>query len=168
MRGGLLQYAEKNPYTETEPAAAPPMRDYRKDERRAAELKSEISAKMRQAVAPQSILYDAFELIGILSRDEKWAENLRAELAEIYEGLDESALFTVGDAERLQEKQQAFKDRVLKNLKRNLSSCERLTKDLELAIAAAEGLGGEEEKDAQEEQEEHEAGKEVVALDVPF
>ncbi len=166
MKSGLLQFAEKNPYMETEPAAAPPpMRDYRKDERRAAELKAEISAKMRQAVAPQMILYDAFELIGILSRDEKWAEDLRAELAKIYEGLDEPALFTVGDAERLQEKQQAFKDRVLKNLKRNLSSCERLTKDLEIAIAAAEGLIEEEAEDAQEE---HEEGKETVALDVPF
>jgi len=149
---GLYDYVAENPYTGQPTAARPPERDFRADEEAARKLQGQITEKVRQGAPPQNILYDCLSLIGILGQDEEWTGELKAHLSEVYEGLEDPVLFNdIGiEAARLNQQQEAYKEKALRTLRRNLSACKSLELELSKAISAAEGLTEKEEDDGDE------------------
>lgn len=156
MSKGLLEYAENNPVVE---AAAPPpkIRDTIEDERRAAELMQEISDKIRQAAPPSNVLNDALSLIGILARNEEWAEEVKEKAGSIYGEEKLDGLFLMPEADRLREKRRALQEKTIRTLSRSANACAALEKELRAAIETAGGI-----------MTEAETWGEVEETDIPF
>ncbi len=139
---------------------AAPSRDYGADAAAAAGLRREIEAKMEQAAPPQEILYDAFSLIGYLLHDETWTDEQKGKLSALFDGLERPGLFPAADAEKLEAAQAAYKEKTIRQLKRNLAENSRLADALRDALRKAEGL-----TDETPPAEEERAGE---YLDVPL
>ena len=156
MSKGLLEYAENNPCTE--PAApAPKIRDVIEDERKAAELMQEIGDKIRQAAPPSNVLEDALSLIGILARNEEWAEDMQERAAALYGKEKLDGLFPMPEADRLREKRRQLQEKTIRNLTRSANACAALEKELRAAIETAGGI-----------MTEAETWGEVEETDIPF
>ncbi len=159
MRKGLLDYMTENPYSGGADSPAP-VRDLRRDTEEAREMMKEISAQMEQGFPPQAILYNAFSLIGFLLHDETWTDPLKGRLRELFGSLDPGQLFSADEAEKLDEAQREYREKVIRQLTRNISSGKKLTERLEKLLAEIEPPG---DDDTPEENP-----GETSSLDIPL
>jgi len=156
MSKGLLEYAASNPCTEA-PEPAPKIRDVIEDERKAADLMQEIGDKIKQAAPPSNVLNDALSLIGILARNEEWAEETKEKAAALYGEEKLDGLFQMPEEDRLREKRRQLQEKTIRTLTRSANACAALEKELRAAIETAGGI-----------MTEAETWGEVDETDIPF
>lgn len=162
MSKGLFDYAENNPVADAAlPDPEKKIRNVIEDEQRAAELMQEIGDKLRQAAPPSNVLEDALSLIGILTRNEEWAEAMRKRAAEQYGEEKLDGLFLMPEADRLREKRRALQEKTVRSLSRSANACAALEKELRAAIEAAHRLTTEAEIWEDD-------GKETDETDIPL
>ena len=155
MAKTLAEYAAQNPQ-EMPPAEqeqqqnAATMKDREREraqERQNDErLKASILAQLQQANEPQYILYTALEAIGLLTHDAEWAETGKACLDKIYDDLAQQSLLTDNAAiaeARTREMQEGYKDRLRRQLNKQLQGYHKIARGLNDALAALDELDSE-------------------------
>lgn len=119
----------------------------RQEERQTAErLKASIAAQLEQGNELQYILYTALECIGLLSHDAEWAESGKACLDKVYDDLAQQSLLTDNAAiaaERTKALQEGYKDRLRRQLNKQLSGYHKIARGLNEALAALDELDSE-------------------------
>ena len=150
MGFSLEEYAARHPQA-TPPAveaqaaatAALSYRERLEEQAETERLKTAISRGLEQGSAPQFILYAALQAIGLLTHDKQWEQENCNLLDTCYAGLEQQSLLAntaAAEAERLEQMQAKYLDRIRKQLQANLSSCKKLEQELQKALAAANGF----------------------------
>lgn len=93
-------------------------------------LKITIAEQLRQGNAPQAILFTAVNCIGLLSDDPEWAEDTQQIIESIYGDLQQQSLFIDNaaiEAQRLQELHWKYKDKLEKQITKQLANTKKLS-----------------------------------------
>lgn len=145
MGTGFFEYADNNPAQEApqEPQKAKRVtRTYKEaqEQKEAAEgLKESIAQQLQQGNAPQFILYTAIKAIGLLTNDPEWQEAQAAILDGIYSDLMQQSFAVDNEAiakQRLDQMQEAYNDKLRRQLLRSLNGYKQIEKGLNDALNA--------------------------------
>lgn len=150
MGFSLEEYAARHPQAapaaveaQAAATAAQTYRERLEEQTEIERLKAAISRGLEQGSAPQFILYAALQAIGLLTHDKQWEQASCRQLDICYAGLEQQTLLAntaAADAERLEQMQAKYLDKIRKQLQGNLSSCKKLEQELQKALATANGF----------------------------
>lgn len=118
MSKGLFDYVDENPCSETmEQVSSLPAEDPE-------ELREEIGEMINRGEPPDSILHNALHLIGLLTNEKEWAEELQGNLAKGY------AVKYETEAAAIAAKKQEFQEKLMKQLQRQANTCNSIEFEL--------------------------------------
>lgn len=149
MGKSLAEYAAQNPQPEPpqeRQAVAHAARSYNDQiaERDQVErLKASIAQQLQEGEAPQYILYSALRAIGLLTHDEAWAEAQQKTLDSVYSDLAQQSLLTDNAAiaaARLDAMQTEYKEKLRRQLQRQIGGYKRIARALNEALDAVNAL----------------------------
>lgn len=149
MGKSLAEYAAQNPQPEPpqeRQAVAHAARSYNDQiaERDQAErLKASIAQQLQEGEAPQYILYSALRAIGLLTHDAAWAEAQQKTLDGVYSDLAQQSLLTDNAAiaaARLDAMQTEYKEKLRRQLQRQIGGYKRIARALNEALDAVNAL----------------------------
>jgi len=149
MGKSLAEYAAQNPQPEPpqeRQAVAHAARSYNDQiaERDQAErLKTSIAQQLQEGEAPQYILYSALRAIGLLTHDEAWAEAQQKTMDGVYSDLAQQSLLTDNAAiaaARLDTMQTEYKEKLRRQLQRQIGGYKRIARALNEALDAVNAL----------------------------
>lgn len=119
------------------------MRDRQREREMTADLKTSIAQQLAKGNAPETVLYSAIRLIGLLTHDEEWEAAQTATLDSVYADLAQQSLLTDNAAiaaQRLDDRQTQYLHKMHKKLNSQLTECRKLEKALVDALTATEAM----------------------------
>ena len=152
----LQEYAAKNP---GEPIAkeqsemkelARSVSDAREDREEAERLKDVIGLQIEKGQEPQTILYTALKCIGLLTNSQEWAESGHAALEAVYQDIAQQSFLVDQSAieiERLNRKEEDYRQKLLKNMERQLRNCQKIDRDITSVIRSLNEISREESEE---------------------
>jgi len=146
----LAEYAAQHPQPE-EPAQerqqmqtiAATIKDRAQELEQAAQLKESILHQLEKGNAPELILYQAIEAIGLLTNDPDFVAAGHGRLDAVYADLAQQSLITDNEAiaaHRLEQMQGEYIRKARASLTRQQSSCKRIADAIDKALQAVTEL----------------------------
>ena len=143
MGMSLEEYAKAHPQEVPEqPEIEETARTYhelRQERQTAEQLKNIIAGQLLTGNDPQYILYVAVQAIGILSHDEKWADDQKKLLDAAYGDILQMSLFSdsaAAEAEKLKALQLEYIEKQRRQIRRQINGCKRIAYALDEALNA--------------------------------
>lgn len=139
MGKSLEEYAAQHPQPEPirEQLAARSYRDQMQEREQIEDIKASILNQLEQGAAPETLLYMALKAIGILTHDTEWTEAGTQTLDKVYGDLAQESLLTdntAAAAQKLETLQTEYKDKLRRQLVRNLNESRRIERQLQELI----------------------------------
>ena len=149
----LEEYARLHPKAQEEPETERRARQVYEDRQQEREevirLKQAITRQLEEGTEPQFILFTAMKAIGVMTHDKAWVENGKRILDSIYADLAQQSFLTdtaAIEAQRLDDMQADYREKLKKQLNRNLNGCGKIERALREALKELDGLDKEDKE----------------------
>ena len=151
----LDEYAKLHPQSQPEQeraemeAQAETIHEKQKRREDAERMKAAILQQLEKGTEPQTILYTALQCIGLLSNDPEWMEAGTKCLDKVFADLAQRSLLVNDEEEaahRLDTMQKEYRDKLRRQLNRQLVAYKRIETDLRNALSEVNGLDLEEQE----------------------
>jgi hypothetical protein len=145
MAKSLQEYAKENPVNKPEQEersireSAQSYRERQETIELVIEGKASILKQLEQGNSPQAVLIKAIEIIALLTNDEEWEDATMSLLESVYADLTQQSFLTDNAAtaeQRLEDRASEYRQKLKKQLRRNITGNDRIGRLLEEALKA--------------------------------